>query len=340
MQIQSDVPLKEFSTMRLGGPAKHLVIVSSRDELVQAVAWAEQRGLPVFVLGSGSNIIIRDQGFDGLIIINRIMGFDAVEDDPDHTTLKIGAGENWDDVVKRSVDMGLSGIEALSYIPGTAGATPVQNVGAYGQEIADTFVELEAYDLLTHGFVRLRKQECGFSYRNSNFKNPKNRRYIIVSITLRLGRKNLAPPFYEALQKYFDNHNITANFTPRTVRDAVIAIRTKRLPDPSIIANTGSFFKNPIISKDEYKKLSDKFPDSRYFETPDGKIKLAAGWMIDQAGLKGYAAHGMKTYDQNALVFVNQSAQNYQDLLAFKNEVIQKVKDKFGITLEQEPELL
>jgi UDP-N-acetylmuramate dehydrogenase len=340
MQIQSDVPLKEFTTMRLGGPARHLVIVNSRDELVQSVAWAEERGLPVFLLGDGSNIIIRDNGFDGLIIVNRIMGFDATEDDPDHVTLKVGAGENWDEVVRRSVDMGLSGIEALSYIPGTAGATPVQNVGAYGQEIADTFVELEAYDMLTHGFVRMRRDECGFSYRNSIFKNPQNRRYVIVSVTLRLGREPLSPPFYESLQKHFDEHGVHSGFTPQTVRDAVIAIRTEKLPDPKVIANTGSFFKNPIIPREIFENMKQQVPDLKHFDMPDGRVKLAAGWLIDQAGLKGYSAHGMKVYDKNALVFVNESAESYRDLATFKNEITEKVREKFGVTLEQEPELL
>jgi UDP-N-acetylmuramate dehydrogenase len=340
MQIQSNVPLKEFTTMRLGGPARHLVIVNSRDELVQTVAWAEEQSLPIFVLGEGSNVIVRDQGFNGLIIVNRITGFDADEDGPDHVLLKIGAGENWDEAVKRSVDMGLSGIEAMSYIPGTAGATPVQNVGAYGQEISDTFVELEAYDLLTHGFVRIRKDECGFSYRNSNFKSTEERRYIIVSVILRLSREPLSPPFYEALQRYFDDNGITSGFTPQSIRDAVIAIRTKKLPDPKQVANTGSFFKNPIVTGPVYEKLAAEFPEIRGYDMPDGRVKLAAGWLIEQAGLKGASAHGMKTYENNALVFVNESAQTYQDLLGFKNEVTQKVQAKFGITLEQEPELL
>lgn len=327
--------------MRLGGPAQHFVTVASRDELTQAVAWAQSRQLPLFVLGGGSNVIVRDEGFNGLVIVNRITGFDNFEETDSYVTLKIGAGENWDRVVERTVEMGLTGIEAMSFIPGTTGATPVQNVGAYGQEIADTFVELEAYDLVTLGFVRLKKIECHFSYRNSIFKATENRRYIITNITLRLKKDNPSPPFYDALQKYFDQQQVDmTTITPAVVRNAVIAIRKHKLPDPSIIANTGSFFKNPIIGKSEFESILRDHPNIPYYELPDGRIKLLAGWLIDQAGLKGYASHGMKTYERNALVLVNDSASSYNDLVAFRNEIIQKVHESFGVTLQQEPEIL
>lgn len=338
MQIQSQVLLKDFSTMRLGGPAKALTTVRSKQELVQAADWAKRHNLPILVLGGGSNVIFSD-GYNGLVIINKIPGFEVIKDSPDSTLIRIGAGENWDNAVAKSVKMGLHGLEMLSAIPGTAGATPVQNVGAYGAEIADTFVELEALDTNNHEFVTLNKEACNFSYRNSIFKPPKNRHYIIASITVRLSKQPPKPPFYASLQKYLDEHSIT-NFTPQTIRDAVVAIRAVKLPDPAKIANTGSFFKNPVIDEKKAEALVQKFPDMPHWAMPDGRVKLAAGWLIDRAGLRGYAAHGMKTYEHHALVLVNDSASSYADLLAFKNEIIAKVESLFGVTLQQEPELL
>lgn len=338
MQIQTHVSLKDYSTMRLGGFAKALTTVTTTEELLAAISWARQRKLPILLLGSGSNVIFSD-GYDGLVIINRIGGFDIVNDDAKSTTIRIGAGENWDSVVERTVNMNLHGIEMLSAIPGTAGATPVQNVGAYGAEIAETFVELTAYDLTTSQFVTLSKADCGFSYRHSIFKSPKNRRYIITDITLRLTKTKPQPPFYDSLQAYLDEHGVT-NYTPQTIRQAVRAIRAVKLPDPSKIANTGSFFKNPIVNAKKAQELVASYPGIPHWPMADGRVKLAAGWLLDRAGLKGYRAHGMKTYEHHALVLVNESAKSYQDLLAFKHDVINTVQTKFGVTLEQEPELL
>ena len=338
MQIQNNVPLKNYSTMRLGENAKALVTVTSKDELVEVINWAEQHNLPILVLGGGSNVIFSD-GFDGLVIINRIRGFEVVDEDKPGATITIGAGEKWDDVVARTVQSNLHGIESLSAIPGTAGATPVQNVGAYGAQISDVFVELEAYDTDKKVFVTLKKDDCGFSYRNSIFKSPRNRHYVITSITLRLTKDMPKPPFYDSLQKYLDEHNIT-DYTPETIRQAVMAIRAVKLPDPSIMANTGSFFKNPVVNAELAQKLLTDHPGAPNWPMPDGQIKLAAGWLIEQAGLKGYRSHGMKTYDKHALVLVNESAESYEDLAAFQHEIVQKVHQKFGVTLEQEPELL
>lgn len=341
MQIQTNVQLRDFTTMRLGGPARHLTIASSKDELVQAVAWAEQHGLPLFVLGGGSNVIVRDRGYDGLVIVNRIMGFDEIADDDTSATYSFGAGENWDSVVERTVSMGLSGIEAMSAIPGTVGATPVQNVGAYGQEIADTFVELEAYDTLTRGFVRLLKDECGFAYRTSIFKATENRRYIITAVTLRLLKKHPEPPFYDSLQRYFEQHDIDVqNVGAQDVRDAVIKIRATKLPDPSVIANTGSFFKNPIVPAGTFAHLQAQFPDMPHYPLADGRVKLAAGWLIEQAGLKGYDNGAFGTYEHNALVIINKAGTSETQLESFKRHIIDTVRRQFGVTLEQEPELL
>lgn len=338
MQIQTNVSLKNYSTMRIGGIAKAMTTVTTPEDVKSAVAWARARNAPLLLLGGGSNVIFSD-GYDGLVVVNRIKEFAVLDDTAEHTLIRVGAGENWDDIVQKTVGMGLHGLEFLSAIPGTAGATPVQNVGAYGAEIADTFVELRAFDMHTNGFVTLSKQDCGFTYRNSIFKSPIDRRYIICTITLRLEKSMPKPPFYAALQAYLDAHGIT-EYTPATIRKAVIAIRAKKLPDPAHVANTGSFFKNPIVPATQAAELLAQHPTMPHWSLPDGRVKLAAGWLVDEAGLKGYKAHGMATYEHHALVLVNEHAKNYADLLAFKNEIIAKVQAAFGVILEQEPELL
>ncbi len=339
MKVLENVPLRDYATMRLGGPARYLTVVKKLVDLEEAANWALDRRLPILMLGGGSNIIVRDEGFPGLVIINHLKGFDIIEDTPEGAVVRIAAGENWDEAVERTVRHRLSGIEALSLIPGSTGATPVQNVGAYGQEIADTFIELQAYDLQTRQLVTLSKEDCGFSYRNSIFKPLGNRRYLIVNITLGLFKENPTPPFYPRLQKFLDDHHIT-KYTPQIIRDAVIAIRTQRLPDPEKIPNTGSFFKNPLVSKWLYDDLRAKYPDIPGYDQPDGQIKIPAGWLLDKAGLRNYADYGMRTYVNNALVFVNEDARSYADLARFRDEICNVIETRFRIKLEQEPELI
>jgi UDP-N-acetylmuramate dehydrogenase len=338
MNYLRHVPLADYTTMRLGGKATWLAVVASVDELAEALRFAEERGLRFFMLGGGSNVVSGGD-FDGLVIVDRLKGFTVLKDDANGATIRIAAGESWDDVVKRTVDMGLSGIEKLSSIPGTAGATPVQNVGAYGAEIAEVFVELEAYDMQTKKVVTLSKADCQFGYRSSIFKSTADRRYCITSITLQLSRSMPQPPFYASLQKYLDEHHIT-KYSPQTIRDAVTAIRKRILPDPTQVPNTGSFFKNPFVAQQVCDDLLREYPAMPHWPADDGRVKLAAGWLIDQAGLKGYRAHGMRVYEENALVFVNDGAHEYSELQKFRDEVVSRVREKFGVTLEQEPEIL
>jgi len=336
MEVHTNVPLKNFTTMKLGGPARFMVEVRTAEELKIVHDNASSKNLPIFILGSGSNVIARDEGFPGIVIRIRIPGFEVIADDINTTTIKVGAGENWDLVVKRTVDMRLTGIEAMSMIPGTAGGAPIQNVGAYGQEIADTLVSLEAYDSETEAFVVLQNEACGFAYRDSIFRGDQKGRYVVTSITLKLSKSLPQPPFYDALQTYFDEHNIKL-FTQETVRDTVIAIRTEKLPDPSIKPNTGSFFKNAIIEDWQLTDLKKTYPDIKVFSMGNGTSKIPSGWLIEQTGLKGQLLHGMRVHDKNALVLINESATGYADLAAARDEVIGAVRDKFRIQIEQEP---
>ena len=336
MDIHTNIPLKNYTTMRLGGNARFMTEVHTPDDVATVCKNAHKQNLPIFILGGGSNVIVRDDGFTGIVIRNRIPGFEVIADTASDTTIKIGAGENWDEVVKRTVDLNLSGIEALSAIPGTAGAAPVQNIGAYGQEVADTLISLEAYDIQNDSFVILSNADCGFSYRHSIFRGDSTGRYVITSITLKLYKVAPQPPFYKAIQDYFDKHDITL-YTPQTIRDAVTVIRTDKLPDPKLTPNTGSFFKNAIIEDWQLDELRKTYPDIPTYDMPDGKFKVPTGWLIEQTGLKGKTLHGMRVHDKNALVLINESATSYADLADARDEIIGAVRDQFHIMIEQEP---
>jgi UDP-N-acetylmuramate dehydrogenase len=336
MNIHTNIPLKNYTTMKLGGNTRFMADVQTPDEVATVCRNAKAQSLRIFILGGGSNVIANDNGFDGIIIHIRIPGFEIVADDILSTTIRIGAGENWDSVVKRTVDMNLSGIEAMSYIPGTAGATPVQNVGAYGQEIADTLQSLTAYDIQNDSFVTLTRSDCDFKYRSSIFRDRFASRYVITSIDLKLSKNIPTPPFYNTLQKYLDEHNITV-FNQKIIRDAVIEIRKNKLPDPKTKPNTGSFFKNAIIEKWQIDIIKSSNPDVSAFEMSDGRYKIPSGWLIEQAGLKGQLISGIRVYENNSLVLVNESAVSYTELANARDRIISEVYDKFRIQIEQEP---
>lgn len=341
MNIQQSVRLAEHSTMRLGGEARYSVDIHSRTELTEALAWATSQSLPVMMIGGGSNIIWRDEGFAGLLLVNKIERFEMFNEDDTNIYVTVGAGENWDNVVKRTVEAGATGIEALSLIPGTAGATPVQNVGAYGQEIADVLVTVEAYDTQTKTFINIPAMDCGFGYRTSRFKTKDKGRFFITAITLHLTLGNPEPPFYGSVQQYFEAHNVTT-VTPQTLRDAVIDIRSHKLPDPATVANNGSFFANPIVDESVLTQIAADYGDVPHWETKDGRVKIPAAWLIETSGFKDVhdTETGMGTWPSQPLVLVNEHATSTAQLLAFRQKILDAVKTKFDITLEQEPEIL
>lgn len=324
--------------MRIGGTASYVADVTSFDELQQVFHNSKKLGKPVYVIGGGSNLIAHDEGYDGIVIRNKIMGIQILDDNPTSFTVTAGAGENWDNFVKQMVEKNLSGVEAMSGIPGTVGAAPVQNIGAYGQELADTFVSLTAYDTMTDSNVTLKWDECNFSYRGSIFRTTAVGRYVITSITLILNKKLPEPPYYDALQKYLDTHQkATEVVTPALIRTAVLDIRANKLPDPAKLPNTGSFFKNPIVEQWKVDDLRKTYPEIPTYAVDDKLTKIPAGWLIEQADLKGQVLHGMRVHPGNAVVLVNESAKSYADLAAAREEIIYAVSAKFQITLEQEP---
>jgi UDP-N-acetylmuramate dehydrogenase len=343
MTIQKNVALSRYSTMRLGGTARYLAEITSRNEIEEAVNWAVEHQVPPLMIGGGSNIVWRDEGFEGFLLVNKIQGYEEFPEDELNTYLTVGAGENWDSVVARSVKQGLSGIEALSLVPGTVGATPIQNVGAYGQEIADTLVSIEAYDLHTRQFLTIPASDCAFGYRTSRFKTTDRDRFFIMSITLHLMKQNPTPPFYRALAEHLALSHKGDTYTPQDIRDAVIEIRTSKLPDPAVVANCGSFFANPIIPDSLMLQLEAAYPEVPHWPTDKpGFVKIPAAWLIEQIGFKDNhdTETGMGTWPKQPLVLVNEHAKTTADLLNFKQKIVSAVEAKFQITLQQEPELL
>jgi len=324
--------------MKIGGNANYVADVTSTDELQHVYQNSKKINQPTYVIGGGSNLIAHDEGFPGIIIHNKIMGIKILDDNPTSTTIEAGGGESWDGLVKYTVDLELSGIEAMSGIPGTVGAAPVQNIGAYGQEIANTFVSLEAYDTQSDSFVVLKWDDCGFSYRTSIFRTTQIGRYIITKVTLTLNKKLPEPPFYDALEKHFAEKQIDpSTATVQMVRDAVLSIRSDKLPDPAKLPNTGSFFKNAIVEKWKAEDLLKTYDTMPSYPVDEGHVKIPSGWLIEMADLKGEILHGMRVHTGNAVVLINESATSYSDLAAAREEIISQIRDKFQIIIEQEP---
>ncbi len=342
MQILENVSLKNYSSMKLGGNTKYLINIDSKKTLTEAFKWIKENKLAFLVIGEGNNIVWRDTGFNGVLLVNKIPGISSKQISNTELQINLGAGENWDYAVKKFTAQGYSGIENLSYIPGTCGAAPIQNIGAYGGEVSKVLDYVEVYDTKTYQFTTITASDCELGYRASRFKYKDKNRFVIVSVTITLSKQNPSKPYYDAIEKYLITNNISGEITPMLFRKIVIEIRKSRLPDPKIIPNNGSFFANPIIDKYSFNKLQTKFPDIVSWPTDDGKIKISAGWLIDQISFKDRfdPDTGIATWSQHSLTLVNKSATSTNDLINFKNQIVSKIKSKFDVELEQEPELL
>ncbi len=340
MNIEENISAKDFSTFRIGGTIRYFIVAKNIEEIQSALKFAEDRNLPMIIIGEGSNTIWTDTEHAVLVLRIDIQDIEVISDTVDNIIWKIGAGLNWDTLVQKSVQEGYSGIECMSGIPGSVGAAPVQNIGAYGQEIRDTLVHVDVYDLIEKKEKTLTSEECSFSYRNSIFKSTEKGRYIITHIIIILSKKIIEGPHYESLQKYFTDQKMS-NPTVSDIREAILKIRSIKLPDPILIPNCGSFFENPIISIDQVYSLKEKYPDVKIFPTDrDDFVKISAGWLIEKAGLKGKDFGNIGIYENNALVLINKGNATYDELLQVKNEIMKKVKDMFEIELEMEPNVI
>lgn len=323
------VSLKNFSSLRIGGEA-NLVVVKNTIELVEALMYVKKEGLRVHILGLGTNTFFGESLSNTLVIkiANRGISFEEKEN---YVTITAQAGEVWDDVVKLAVSKNLWGIENLSYIPGTVGAAPVQNIGAYGSELKDTFVSLSAVDTTTFDMVEITRDACNFGYRDSLFKQQKGR-YVIVSVTMKLSK--IASP--RLSYKPLDTLVAKENLTPLDVRGLVVATRQAKLPDYNLYPNTGSFFKNPVVDNTQAEGLRSVYPDIPLIPHQGG-YKIPAAWLIEHiAHMKGVRVGDIGTWPNQPLVLVNYGNATAEEFQVFTEEIIQKIKKVTGVTLERE----
>ena len=333
MQVAENFSLKQYNTFGVDVMARKFISVHSTDELrdVLQQAYASE----IFVLGGGSNMLLT-KDIDKTVIHIGLKGIELISESRDDVVLKVGAGENWHQFVLYCIEKGYGGLENLSLIPGNVGTAPVQNIGAYGVELKDSFESCEAMRIQTLEVDTFSAEQCEFDYRNSVFKNKLKGEYIITSVNFRLSKKDhQLSTSYGAIQEELDKHNIKEP-TIKNISDAVVSIRQQKLPDPRELGNSGSFFKNPVIKETEFKKLQKQFPEMPFYALHANQIKIPAGWLIDQAGLKGYRQGDAGVHKNQALVLVNYGNATGQEILALSKEIQDKIYKKYGIQLEPE----
>ncbi|WP_019141554.1 UDP-N-acetylmuramate dehydrogenase [Noviherbaspirillum massiliense] len=335
LPIRHDYPLRPHNTFGIDAKAHAYLQVTSADMLPHVRNSEALAGLPRLVLGGGSNILLT-KDFSGLVLHMCSQGIDVVGEDDDSTYVRAAAGENWHRFVQWTLERGLGGLENLSLIPGSVGAAPIQNIGAYGVEVRDCFFELTAFDFESGEIIRLDKAICAFGYRDSIFKHALRERAVILDVTFALPKRWKPNLRYADVEREIAARGI-ASPTPRDVSDAVIAIRTRKLPDPSVVGNAGSFFKNPVVSSRQCDALSERYPQLVSYPQPDGSFKLAAGWLIDQCGWKGKSLGAAGVYERQALVLVNRGGASGQEIAQLAARIQADVKERFGVVLEPEP---
>ena len=329
--IQENVPLSTYTTFKIGGQARFFVVCESVGDVAAAVEFARKQSVPFFVLGGGSNVLVSDAGFAGLVIKIEITGIEVADE-----LVVAGAGESWDALVAYTVEQGLYGLENLSLIPGTVGAAPVQNIGAYGAEAKDTIEWVECFDSVAGVTKKLSAAECAFGYRDSIFKHE-GKGLIITRVAFKLNKDGQFSTGYKDLQEYFTTNKIEP--TLASVRQAVIEIRTRKLPDLTKYGTAGSFFKNPTVAKVFYNELVKKYPKMPAFPVDEAWVKVPAGWILDNVcGYKGVTRGSVGVYQNQALVLVNLGSGTAREIDALAEEMIAKVMETTGIVLEREVE--
>lgn len=333
MQIRENISLRPYNTFGIDAKAKQFAAFRSIEELKELLDKKHLTGSRRLVLGGGSNILLTDD-YHGLVLKNGIMGIEVVKEDGDHIYVKAGAGENWHRFVMHCVENDYAGMENLSLIPGNVGASPMQNIGAYGVEVKDVFHELEACHVEDGTLHRFSAEGCAFGYRESVFKRKYKDQFIITSVTYRLSRHPQFNISYGAIKEELERMGVQ-DLSIRAISDAVIRIRSSKLPDPKETGNAGSFFKNPLIPNEQFVSLKEMFPNIVAFPAGD-QTKLAAGWLIEQCGWKGFRRGDAGCYPKQALVLVNYGNATGREVYALSEEIIASVKDKFGVELERE----
>jgi UDP-N-acetylmuramate dehydrogenase len=335
LPLQSDFPLRDRNSFGIAAKAHAWLPVSSREMLAAVLASAQLAGLPRLVLGGGSNILFTGD-FPGLVLHMDLRGIDVVREDADATYVRAAAGENWHRFVLWTLERGLGGLENLSLIPGSVGAAPIQNIGAYGVELKDCFHSLTTFDFESGEFLELERDACRFAYRDSIFKHELRERAVILDVTFALPKRWQADLRYADVAQELAARKIAVP-SARDVSDAVIAIRTRKLPDPAVVGNAGSFFKNPVVPAAQREALLAQHPELVSYAQPDGSFKLAAGWLIDRCGWKGKSIGAAGVYERQALVLVNRGGATGQEVVALARKIQDDVQARFGVKLEPEP---
>ncbi|MFN5784768.1 MAG: UDP-N-acetylmuramate dehydrogenase [Flavobacteriia bacterium] len=334
--IAHNIDLKPFNTFGISVQADLFSRFSNVDELRQLLD--EFKGRELLILGGGSNILFTTN-FHGAVLKNEIKGFEIIEENEEHAIVRSGAGEIWHTFVMNCIDHNLAGIENLSLIPGSVGASPMQNIGAYGVEIKDVFHSLEALHIETGEIHTFDKDTCEFGYRESVFKRKLKGEYVIISVCFELSKQADPNTSYGAIESELQKMDVSKP-TIRDVSNAVIAIRTSKLPDPTKIGNAGSFFKNPVVDQSIVEDILLKYPDAPNYPAENGKRKLAAGWLIEQAGWKGAAYDHYGVHKLQALVLVNYGGASGKEVYDLSSEIISDIHKKFGVTLEREVNIM
>ncbi|MBC8267104.1 MAG: UDP-N-acetylmuramate dehydrogenase [Flavobacteriales bacterium] len=337
MNFLENFSLKKHNTFGIDAKAKYFsefISVSELKDILNSEIYSNNK---TFVLGEGSNILLT-KDFEGLIMHNKINGICILEDHENSIIVEVGGGVNWNDFVMWSVSQELSGIENLALIPGTVGASPVQNIGAYGMEVKESISKVHAFNIKTRKSEIFSNEDCNFEYRNSIFKGEVKNKFIITKVEFELSKTPLNKTTYGAIQEELKTLNLREN--PKNIAKAVINIRSRKLPDPQVLGNSGSFFKNPIIKTERFNKLKKEFPNIVGYKISETKTKLAAGWLIDNAGLKGYRKGDAGVHKNQALVLVNYGNASGQDIINLSKKVQHTILEKYGIAIEPEVNLL
>lgn len=334
MTIKEQVPLRDYTTFKLGGPADFFVSVGSVPELTEALAWANAHALPFFILAGGSNVVFPDEGFRGVVIHVALKGVTFKE--CGNTSFAItAAGEEWDAFVAQVVEKELWGIENLSAIPGSVGATPVQNVGAYGVEVSNVIEWVDVLNVRTHKVERFNNDACRFAYRDSVFKRAEGKKYIVLHVCFKLSRRPAPQLAYRDVAEYFSGHTHAPALAQ--IREAIIAIRARKFPDLTHVGTAGSFFLNPIVPAEKAAELRAQFPELPVYPVDDAHAKVSIAWILDRVlGFKGKRSGAVGAYERHVLALVNHGGATADELCAFARDIQQNVFEKTGIKITPE----
>lgn len=335
--ILPEFDLSRLNTLAVPAKARAYVSVQSRQELVEAIKVAQQEDWPILPLGGGSNIVLR-KDFPGLVIHMNLRGIELEAEDSNHVWVRVQAGENWHHWVTHSLAMNWFGLENLSLIPGSVGAAPIQNIGAYGVELETVLTELSAVNIASGLSVTFTRDNCGFAYRDSVFKHALRDQYIITSVRFKLSKEPHLQLQYPVLRERLQNYN-PQEVTAQLVSDLICTIRREKLPDPAELPNVGSFFKNPVVTRQQFDRLRRTEPGVVGYPQKDDKVKLAAAWLIDRAGFKGQSVAGVSVHSKQALVLTNPARLGGDRVLTCAEKIRQQVRARFQVELEIEPRI-